>query len=84
MKKRERNREFGVGARVVVNERAPGGYVARLGTVREIVLGTRYGVALDNHKELTVYLDSECLDPLPQVRSSPNGHRTDKGRMRVP
>ena len=27
MKKRERHREFGVGARVIVNEKAPGGYV---------------------------------------------------------
>ena len=61
MKQRERNREFGVGARVVINGKAPGGYAARLGTVLEIVLGSRYGVALDNHKELTVYLDSECL-----------------------
>ena len=67
MKKRERNREFGVGARVVVNEKAPGGYVARLGTVLEIVLGSRYGVTFDNQKGLTVYLDSECLDPIPQV-----------------
>jgi len=78
MKQRERNREFGVGARVVINGKAPGGYAARLGTVLEIVLGSRYGVALDNHKELTVYLDSECLDPVPQIRSSPNGRRTDK------
>jgi hypothetical protein len=62
MKKLERNREFGVGARVVVNKKAPGGYVTLLGTVREIVLGSRYGVALDNQKQLTVYLDSECLD----------------------
>ena len=67
MKKRQRNRGFGVGACVVVNEKAPGGYVARLGTVREIVFGSRYGVAFDNQKELTVYLDSECLDPAPRV-----------------
>ena len=80
MKKRERDREFSVGARVVVNEKAPGGYVARLGTVLEIVLGSRYGVKFDNQKQLTVYLDSECLDPVPQVRSSPNGRRIDKGR----
>ena len=63
MKKRKPNREFGIGARIIVNEKAPGGYVALPGTVLEIVLGTRYGVALDNHKELTVYLDSKCLDP---------------------
>jgi hypothetical protein len=62
------HREFGVGARVVVNDKAPGGYVARLGTVREIVLDSRYGVTFDNQKGLTVYLDSECLDPIPQVR----------------
>jgi hypothetical protein len=67
MTKRETNREFGLGARVVVNEKAPGGYVARLGTVLEIVLGSRYGVTFDNQKGLTVYLDSECLDPIPQV-----------------
>ena len=67
MKKRERNREFGVGARVVVNKKAPGGYVARLGTVLEIVLGSRYGIRFDNQHEPTVYLDSECLDPAPQV-----------------
>lgn len=63
MTKRETNREFGLGARVVVNEKAPGGYVARLGTVSEIVLGSRYGVTFDNQKKPTVYLDSECLDP---------------------
>jgi hypothetical protein len=70
VKKREPNREFSVGARVVVNEKAPGGYVTLLGTVMEIVLGSRYGVTLDNQKQLTIYLDSECLDPAPQVRSS--------------
>lgn len=64
MTKRETNREFGVGARVVVNEKAPGGYGARLGTVREIVLDSRYGVTFDNQKQLIVYLDSECLDPI--------------------
>jgi hypothetical protein len=69
MKKTERNREFGLGARVVINEKAPGGYVARLGTVREIVLDSRYGVTFDNQKGLTVYLDSECLDPAPKVQS---------------
>jgi len=57
MKKRERNREFGVGTRVVVNKKGPGGYVARLATVLEIVLGSRYGVTLDNQKQI-VYLDS--------------------------
>ena len=67
VKKRERNREFGVGTRVVVNEKAPGGYVALRGTVLEIVLGSRYGVTLDNRKERTVYLDSDCLDPAPRV-----------------
>lgn len=67
MKKGERHREFDVGARVVVNKKAPGGYEARLGTVLEIVLGSRYGVTFDNQKGLTVYLDSECLDPIPQV-----------------
>lgn len=65
MKTRERNREFGVGAHVVVNEKAPGGYVTRLGTVLEIVLGSRYGVRFDNPSEPMVYLDSECLDPAP-------------------
>jgi hypothetical protein len=69
MKKTETNREFGVGARVVVNEKAPGGYVARLGTVLEIVLGSRYGVTFDNQKQLIVYLDSECLDPASKVQS---------------
>ncbi len=67
MKIRKRHREFDVGTRVVVNEKAPGGYRARLGTVLEIVLGSRYGVAFDNKKELTVYLDSECLDPASRV-----------------
>ena len=69
MTKRETNREFGLGARVVVNEKAPGGYLARLGTVREIVFDSRYGVMFDNQKGLTVYLDSECLDPAPKVQS---------------
>jgi hypothetical protein len=70
MKKRERNREFRVGANVAVNEMAPGGYAARLGTVLEIVLGSRYGIRLDNQLEPTVYLDSECLDPALQVRTA--------------
>jgi hypothetical protein len=70
------HREFGVGARVVVNDKAPGGYVARLGTVREIVLDSRYGITFDNQKGLTVYLDSECLDPIPQVRKR-NGRGAD-------
>jgi hypothetical protein len=69
MKKRKTNRGFGLGARVVVNEKAPGGYVARLATVREIVLDSRYGVTFDNQKGLTVYLDSECLDRAPKVQS---------------
>jgi hypothetical protein len=69
MTKRETNREFGLGARVVVNEKAPGGYGARLGTVLEIVFGSRYGVMFDNQKALTVYLDCECLDPAPKVQS---------------
>jgi hypothetical protein len=69
MTKRETNREFGLGARVVINEMAPGGYVARLGTVREIVLDSRYGVTFDKQKQLIVYLDSECLDRAPKVQS---------------
>jgi hypothetical protein len=66
MTKRRPNREFGVGARVIVNHAAPGGYFARLGTIREIVLDSRYGVMFDNQKGLTVYLDAECFDPAPQ------------------
>jgi hypothetical protein len=69
MKKRETNRGFGLGARVVVNDKAPGGYVAQLATVREIVLDSRYGVTLDNQKGLTVYLDSECFDRAPKAQS---------------
>jgi hypothetical protein len=69
MTKRETNRGFGLGARVVVNKKAPGGYVTRLGTIREIVLDSRYGVTFDNQKQLIVYLDSECLDPAPKVQS---------------
>jgi hypothetical protein len=69
MTKRETNREFSLGARVIVNEKAPGGYAARCGTVREIVLDSRYGVTFDNQKGLTVYLDSECLDRAPKVQS---------------
>ena len=65
MKKGERHREFDVGARVVVNKKAPGGYEARLGTVLEIVLGSRYGVRFDNQQEPIVYLNSEWLDPAP-------------------
>ena len=54
-------------ARVMsLTKRPPAEYVARLRTVLEIVLGSRYGVTFDNQKELTVYLDSECLDPAPQ------------------
>jgi hypothetical protein len=70
MKKRELKREFGVGSRVILNKKAPGGYVARLGTVLEIVLGSRYGIRFDNQHEPIVYLDTECLNPAPQVRTS--------------
>ena len=68
MKKR-RNLKFGVGARIIVNDVAPGGYAGRLGTVLEIVLASRYGVSFDNQHEPTVYLDAECLDPAPRVRT---------------
>jgi hypothetical protein len=63
-KKRELDREFRVGARVVVNDKAPGGYFALPGTVLEIVLGSRCGVTLDNRSGPAIYLDSACLDPL--------------------
>jgi hypothetical protein len=69
MTKRRANREFGVGARVIVNHAAPGGYFARLGTIREIVFDSRYGVTFDNQKGLTVYLDAECFDPAPKVQT---------------
>lgn len=65
VKKRERNREFKVGARIIVNGNAPGGYAARIGTVLEIVFDSRYGVSFDNQKIPTVYLDSHCLEALP-------------------
>jgi hypothetical protein len=61
MKKRETNREFGVGAHVIVNKRPLGAYNGRIGTVVEIVFDSRYGVKFDNSKEATVYLDSACL-----------------------
>ncbi len=70
MKKAERHGEFDVGARVVVNEKAPSGYQARLGTVLEIVLLSRYGVRFDGQQEPTVYLNSEWLDPAPLVRTT--------------
>ena len=83
MKKKETNQEFDIGARVIVNEKAPGGYFAQLGTVLEIVLGSRYGIKFDNQKEPTVYLDAECLDPAPRanhiVRPPPESHRTKPG-----
>lgn len=69
MTNRKTNSEFRVGARVVVNHAAPGGYFARLGTIREIVLDSRYGVTFDNQKGLTVYLDAECFDPAPKVQT---------------
>ena len=69
MRKR-RHREFGVGTRVIVNERAPGVYVGRLGTILEIVLASRYGIRFDDQHEPTVYLDAESLDPAPQVRTT--------------
>jgi len=65
--RREQHREFVVGARVVVNKKAPGGYFALPGTILEIVLGSRYGVTLDNRKGPAVYLDSDCLDPAPRA-----------------
>ena len=81
--KEEMNQKFGLGERVVVNEKAPGGYGTRLGTVREIVHDSRYGVTFDNQRQLIVYLDSECLDPVPQIHSSTNGRRADKHRRSV-
>jgi hypothetical protein len=77
MTKRETNREFGLGARVIVNDEAPGGYVARLGTVREIVLDSRYGVTFDSQKQLIVYFNSECLDPAPRVQNK-KSHDTSR------
>ena len=66
MEKKKRHREFNVGARIVANEKAPGGYKAQLGTVVEIVVGfSRYGVRFDNQQELIVYLNSEWLDSAP-------------------
>ena len=70
VKKRERNREFKVGARIIVDGNAPDGYAARIGTVLEIVFGSRYGVSFDNQKTPTVYLDSHCLEALPPGRIS--------------
>ena len=67
-KKRERNLEFKVGARIIVNKNAPGGYAARTGTVLELVFDSRYGVSFDNQKTPTVYLDSNCLDAFPPGR----------------
>ena len=69
MTNRKTNLEFRVGARVVVNHAAPGGYFARLGTIREIVFDSRYGVMFDNQKGLTVYLDAECFDAAPKVKT---------------
>ena len=69
MKKGEPNREFVIGERVVVNEKAPGGYIGKFGTVREVVVTSRYGVSFDSGKKPIVYLDSECLDPVPKVPS---------------
>jgi hypothetical protein len=68
VKEPQRNLEFKVGARIIVNKSAPGGYTARTGTVLEIVFGSRYGISLDNQKTPTVYLDSHCLDALPPRR----------------
>ncbi len=90
MKKKEGNREFDIGARVIVNEKAPGAYFAQLGTVLEIVLGSRYGIKFDNQKELTVYLDAECLDPAPRAnhivrppRESPRTKPRTNARSRL-
>ena len=61
---KRRNHNFGVGAHVIVNKMAPGGYVGRLGRVQEIVLASRYGIRFDNQQAI-VYLDAECVDPAP-------------------
>ena len=70
MKNREKHGEFNVGARVVANKKAPRAYEARVGTVLEIVLLSRYGVRFDGQQELTVYLNSEWLDPAPLMRTT--------------
>src|SRR5260370_37987188 len=79
MKKGERHREFDVGARVVVNKKAPGGYEARLGTGPEIVLGSRYGVRFDNPQEPIVDLNSEWLDAAAQGRNTQLLRHVQKG-----
>lgn len=61
MKKRETNRQFGVGAHVIVNKKPLGTYNGRIGTVVEIVFDSRYGIRFDDSKEPVVYLDSGCL-----------------------
>ena len=62
MKKREANREFGLGAHVIVNKQPLGAYNGRTGTVVEIVFDSRYGIRFDNSKEAIAYLDSACLN----------------------
>src|SRR5712691_13110073 len=81
MKKGERHREFDVGARVVVNKKALGGYEARLGTVLEIVLDSRYGVRFDNQQEPIVYLNSEWLDPANALSKGAFSNRWRTGRI---
>lgn len=61
MKNKEENPAFGLGARVIVNKKPLGAYNQRIGTVREIVFDSRYGIRFDNSKEAIVYLDSTSL-----------------------
>ena len=67
--KKRANQNFEVGMRVVVNEKAPGGYEQRIGTVLESAFGSRYGIGFDDLTEPIVYLDSECLHPAPRTRA---------------
>jgi len=62
MKKRATNREFGLGAHVIVNKQPLGAYNGRIGTVVEIVFDSRYGIRFDNSKEAIAYLDSACIN----------------------
>ena len=103
MTKRERNREFGLGARVVVKvaERTrwwvPYGRSDDLSRQQELLVLVAAAMAgAEAHDgrvrrggdpalsarepgdgaEITVYLDSECLDPIPQVPKR-NGRGTN-------
>ena len=69
MKHAGRPRKFAIGDRVRINDKAPGDYSEREGTITEIGPGqSEYRVEIDDGATPTTgYLSSICLDRMPSA-----------------